>query len=41
MQVPPEDYPAFEVFLDKIGYVYCDESHNPAYHLFVNGDAKP
>ena len=37
----PEDYPAFEVFLDKIGYVYCDESHNPAYHLFVNGDAKP
>ena len=41
MQVPPEDYPAFEVFLDKIGYVYCDESQNPAYHLFVNGDAKP
>jgi len=41
MQVPPEDYPAFEVFLDKIGYVHCDESHNPAYHLFVNGDAKP
>lgn len=41
MQVPPEDYLAFEVFLDKIGYVYCDESHNPAYHLFVNGDAKP
>jgi threonine dehydratase len=41
MQVPPEDYPAFEVFLDKIGYVYCDESHNPAYHLFVKGDAKP
>jgi threonine dehydratase len=41
MQVPPEGYPAFEVFLDKIGYVYCDESHNPAYHLFVNGDAKP
>jgi threonine dehydratase len=41
MQVPPEDYPAFEVFLDKIGYVYCDESHNPAYHLFVNGHAKP
>jgi threonine dehydratase len=40
MQVSPEDYPAFTVFLDKIGYAYCDESHNPAYHLFVNAHPK-
>ena len=35
MQVPPEDQSAFQAFLDKIGYVYSDESQNPAYRLFV------
>jgi threonine dehydratase len=35
MQVPPEDHEAFQAFLDKVGYAYWDESHNPAYHLFV------
>ena len=35
MQVPPEDQVAFQSFLDKMGYVYSDESQNPAYRLFV------
>jgi threonine dehydratase len=39
MQVPPEDQVAFQTFLDKMGYVYCNESDNLAYHLFVNGTA--
>ncbi len=38
MQVPPEDHAAFKTFLTEIGYV-CDESQNPAYHLFVNASA--
>lgn len=40
IQVPPEDHHAFQVFLDKVGYVYCDESDNPAYHLFVDAAAR-
>jgi threonine dehydratase len=36
MQVPPEDHAAFQTFLDRLGYVYCDESDNPAYQLFAN-----
>lgn len=36
IQVPPEDHTAFQAFLDKVGYAYCDESQNPAYHLFVD-----
>ncbi len=35
MQVPPQDKKQFQAFLDKIGYPYCDESHNPAYRLFL------
>jgi threonine dehydratase len=35
MQVPSEDHEAFQAFLDKVGYAHWDESHNPAYHLFV------
>ena len=34
IQVPPQDKPAFQVFLDKLGYAYWDESKNPAYKLF-------
>jgi threonine dehydratase len=41
IQVPPEDHLAFQTFLDKIGYVYSDESQNPAYHLFVNATSRP
>jgi threonine dehydratase len=36
IQVPPEDKTIFEEFLDKLGYVYCEESHNPAYRLFLS-----
>jgi threonine dehydratase len=36
MQVPPEDREAFRTFLDKVSYAHWDESHNPAYHLFVS-----
>jgi threonine dehydratase len=36
IQVPPEDKEAFQTFLDKVGYAHWDESHNPAYHLFVS-----
>ena len=34
IQVPPQDKAAFQDFLDRRGYVYCDESHNAAYQLF-------
>lgn len=36
IQVPPQDKAAFQDFLDRLGYVYCDESHNPAYRLFLS-----
>ena len=36
MQVPPEDHAAFQTFLDRLGYVYWDESENPAYQLFAH-----
>ncbi|GIX46391.1 MAG: L-threonine dehydratase [Candidatus Tectimicrobiota bacterium] len=35
MQVPPQDRTAFQEFLDRLGYAYCDESDNPAYRLFL------
>jgi threonine dehydratase len=36
IQVPPQDQAAFQEFLDRRGYVYCDESHNAAYQLFLS-----
>ena len=36
IQVPPQDQAAFQEFLDRRGYVYCDESHNAAYRLFLS-----
>ena len=35
MQVPPGDKKAFQTFLNKVGYPYCDETRNPAYRLFL------
>ncbi|MEK6662840.1 MAG: threonine ammonia-lyase, biosynthetic [Pseudomonadota bacterium] len=35
IQVPPKEKPAFQAFLDKLGYAYWDESTNPAYKLFL------
>jgi threonine dehydratase len=36
IQVPPEDHLAFQEFLEKVGYVYCQETHNQAYRLFLS-----
>ena len=36
IQVPPQDQAAFQEFLDRRGYVYCDESQNAAYQLFLS-----
>ncbi len=35
IQVPPEEKPAFQAFLDGLGYPCWDESRNPAYRLFL------
>ncbi|WP_257308812.1 threonine ammonia-lyase, biosynthetic [Geothrix fuzhouensis] len=35
IQVPPEDTPAFQAFLDGLGYRFVDEGDNPAYRLFL------
>lgn len=36
MQVPPADQQAFQTFINKVGYTYCEESRNPAYQLFLS-----
>ena len=36
MQVPPHEMAEFRGFLAKLGYVYWDESRNPAYKLFLS-----
>ncbi|MBI3952112.1 MAG: threonine ammonia-lyase, biosynthetic [Acidobacteria bacterium] len=36
IQVPPQDKAAFQGFLNKLGYAYCEESQNPAYRLFLS-----
>ncbi len=41
MQVPPEDYGVFQDFLEKLGYVYWNETANPAYQLFVSSIVQP
>ena len=35
MQVPADEMGQFQTFLDDLGYVYEDESGNPAYGLFL------
>lgn len=35
IQVPPGEEPAFERFLLDLGYAHADESHNPAYRMFL------
>ncbi len=37
-EVPGEDMPAFEAFLDDLGYRYQREVANPGYALFLKGD---
>ena len=35
LQVPPAERPAFEAFLDEVGYAFIEETGNPAYDLFL------
>jgi threonine dehydratase len=35
IQVPPKDDKAFQRFLSTLGYPYVEETHNPAYALFL------
>jgi threonine dehydratase len=35
MQVPELDMPQWQSFLDNLGYPYANETHNPAYKLFL------
>jgi len=35
MQVPQDDRPRFQQFLDELGYSYWEEESNPAYDLFL------
>ena len=35
MQVPPAEEAEFQAFLDSLGYLYWNESDNPAYRLFL------
>ncbi|TDY04283.1 L-threonine ammonia-lyase [Thiohalophilus thiocyanatoxydans] len=37
MQVPPDEEPMLQRFLDEIGYRYWDETDNPANALFLSG----
>jgi threonine dehydratase len=39
--VPREDRARFAACLDGLGYDYWDESENPAYRIFLNGEADP
>ena len=38
IQVPPAERAAFRDALEALGYPYTDESDNPAFRLFLNGD---
>jgi len=35
IQVPPEEHDEFQAFLVKLEYPYWEETHNPAYNLFL------
>ncbi len=35
VQVPPDEMEQWQAFLETLGYVYWDESQNPAYKLFL------
>jgi threonine dehydratase len=35
IQVPDKDHKAFERFLQELGYPHVEETHNPAYRLFL------
>ena len=35
LQVPPKDQKGFQAFLGQLGYPWVEETHNPAYTLFL------
>ena len=35
IQVPRGEHAAFQDFLERVGYEYVDETHNPAYRMFL------
>lgn len=35
VQVPPQDYSAFDKFLDQLGYHYVEETDNVVYKNFL------
>ena len=37
--VPEAERPRLEAGLDDLGFPYWDESDNPAYRIFLNGEA--
>jgi len=37
--IPENEQPLFESYLNELGYRYNNESNNPAYHLFLNPDS--
>jgi threonine dehydratase len=37
VQVPKKDGKAFDAFLKNLGYPFVEETHNPAYRLFLHG----
>ncbi|GAB1385637.1 threonine ammonia-lyase, biosynthetic [Melaminivora sp.] len=41
MQVPPDDAPAFDAFLQQLGYPWVEETDNPAYRLFLQQSDAP
>jgi threonine dehydratase len=38
IQVPQADRPRFHAALAELGYPYTDETDNPAYRLFLDGN---
>lgn len=40
LQVPPDDERDFAAFLDRLGYVWIDETRNPANELFLGGPGR-
>jgi threonine dehydratase len=35
IQVPPDDYDAFDAFLKKLNYAYVEETDNPVYKRYL------
>jgi threonine dehydratase len=38
IQVPPADYEAFDVFLEKLNFAYVEETDNVVYKRYLRGD---